>query len=292
MNAFAEPRYPYEPMYREAYNLQPVSPADHIQFLKDYIRIAEYLTPSQDRLTIPTLRHPDLLPSNIFVSDKLNVVGIIDWQHASVLPLFLHAGIPDPFQNYGDPVSEDGEKPQLPADFDQLDHDAQQEAKQKYARQLMHTSYSYATESINPLHYEACTVPQIAVRQKLFRHASNPWEGNSATLRADLVVLYQNWTELTSSSKKQSPCPLLYSEEDCAEWSRRSEVQQKADDTMAGMRDILGVNMDGWTSNENYGFARAMSDKMKASCLELAETELERTEVIDHWPFDAKRQEM
>ncbi|CDM29386.1 unnamed protein product [Penicillium roqueforti FM164] len=41
------------------------------------------------------LHHPDLHSNNKLVSDDLDIVGLIVWQHASVLPLFLAAGIPN-----------------------------------------------------------------------------------------------------------------------------------------------------------------------------------------------------
>lgn len=69
-------------------------PSDHIRSLEKYLKIVPNLLPSDKSLLRPLLRHPDLQPNNIFVSDDLDIVGLIDWQHASVLPLFLTAGIP------------------------------------------------------------------------------------------------------------------------------------------------------------------------------------------------------
>ena len=45
------------------------------------------------------MRHPDLQPSNVIVSTssdstQLKIVGLLDWQRASILPPFLLAGIP------------------------------------------------------------------------------------------------------------------------------------------------------------------------------------------------------
>jgi hypothetical protein len=87
-----------------------------------YLRIAPDLVPKHDDdLTRPSIRHPDLQPNNVFVSQDLEITGLIDWQHYAVLPLFLQAGIPSSLQNYGDAVSESLEDPRLPADFDEQD---------------------------------------------------------------------------------------------------------------------------------------------------------------------------
>jgi hypothetical protein len=69
------------------------------------------------------MRHPDLQPNNILVLESHEIAGLIDWQHSSILPLGLAAGVPSHFQNYPDPDSEKLLEPQinLPANYDSLD---------------------------------------------------------------------------------------------------------------------------------------------------------------------------
>jgi hypothetical protein len=74
---------------------------------------------SQDNLNRPTIRHPDLSPSNIFIESG-NISSLIDWEHAVVLPLFIQAKIPTHFQNYGDETSETFQPPALPGNFESL----------------------------------------------------------------------------------------------------------------------------------------------------------------------------
>ena len=102
LKAFGRPRLPFERAYRECMNYENSRPEEHIESLENYVRIVPYLVPSEPRFHRPILRHPDLQPNNIFVSENLDIVGIIDWQHCSVLPHFLAAGIPKYFQNYRD----------------------------------------------------------------------------------------------------------------------------------------------------------------------------------------------
>lgn len=82
--------------------------------LEKYLKIAPYLVPSDKSLHKPTLRHPDLQPNNIFVSKDLDIVGLIDWQYCSALPLFLAAGIPQYIQNYDSEESLRFIPPKLP----------------------------------------------------------------------------------------------------------------------------------------------------------------------------------
>ena len=44
--------------------------------------------PKEAFLNRLTLRHPDLNPNNIFISEEADIMGLIDWQHSKILPFF------------------------------------------------------------------------------------------------------------------------------------------------------------------------------------------------------------
>ena len=122
------------------------------------------------------------------------MVGVIDWQHTVILPLFLQCGIPKTFQNYGDQVSESLTLPVLPPNFDSMDEkEAYQEAVLLRKRQL-HYYYLKETAMQNPAHQAALLSPMNTVTRKTFHHASDPWEGDNISLHADLVQLQQHLT--------------------------------------------------------------------------------------------------
>lgn len=99
---FGRPRLHVERYLRELHQFTEMSPTTHIKLLSDYLKMALYLDISPEHpFSRPTLRHPDLSPSNIMVNSSNDIVGVIDWQHAVVLPLCLCAGIPRHFQNWG-----------------------------------------------------------------------------------------------------------------------------------------------------------------------------------------------
>ncbi|KAL4899330.1 hypothetical protein BDW74DRAFT_171605 [Aspergillus multicolor] len=115
LRAHGRPRFPFERAYREAMDYQLFDPTGHTASLETCLKIVPHLLPlNMDDLLRPVLRHPDLQLNNIFVSDDLDIVGLIDWQHASVQPLFLAAEIPRFFQNYDDPASLDFRPPSPP----------------------------------------------------------------------------------------------------------------------------------------------------------------------------------
>ncbi|KFY50732.1 hypothetical protein V496_09207 [Pseudogymnoascus sp. VKM F-4515 (FW-2607)] len=127
-------------------------PQVQIKHLVDYLKVAPHLVPSGEELNAPTIRHPDLSPSNIFISEDGNITGIIDWQHTAVLPIFLQAKIPKNFQNYGDDDSENFRRSKLAEGIDVMSESdkkvemelyrrrqcLERDAKQKDADEQMH----------------------------------------------------------------------------------------------------------------------------------------------------------
>ena len=75
---------------------QPQLPSSHN--LERYLSITSSLIPRDSALSHFCIRHPDFQHNDIIVSRSLDsgcqVVGLIDWQHTSILPMFLLAGVP------------------------------------------------------------------------------------------------------------------------------------------------------------------------------------------------------
>ncbi|OBT84114.1 hypothetical protein VE02_07755 [Pseudogymnoascus sp. 03VT05] len=78
LQKFGEKRYPREPLYTEFYGHQLVDPQVQIKYLADYLKVAPHLVSGGEELNAPTIRHPDLSPSNIFISEISKITGIID----------------------------------------------------------------------------------------------------------------------------------------------------------------------------------------------------------------------
>lgn len=79
LEKFGRPLQPFQRLRREVYNYQSQSHLEHAVALEKYLQIAPYLIPQEfPALHRPTIRHPDLQPNNIFISDDLKVTGLID----------------------------------------------------------------------------------------------------------------------------------------------------------------------------------------------------------------------
>jgi len=89
LTRFGRPLHPFQRIRRELVDYQQQSHLSHLENLKRYLCVAADLVPSKANDVLkPTIKHPDLQPNNIFVSKSLEITGLIDWQHCSVLPLF------------------------------------------------------------------------------------------------------------------------------------------------------------------------------------------------------------
>ena len=277
---FGRPLHPYNKVRRELYGYQKLDPRIHITSIQTYLQIAHLLIPKEREMSEPTIRHPDLQPSNIFVSATLDIVGVIDWQHAVILPLFLQSGIPDSLQNYSDPVSDALTLPSLPANIDSLEAKQQLQEQEILRKRQLHYHYFRETAMQNPVHQAALMVEMAVLRRKIFRHASDPWEGDNISLQADIVQLQKFWLRISSA-----PCPLSHEQHEAAEILRLSEAQQDADNQLVTCYEAIGVGKDGWVPAEHYKEARQRALKFKEDAF-ADEDDEEDALAKEHWIFD------
>ncbi|RHZ55477.1 hypothetical protein CDV55_103246 [Aspergillus turcosus] len=293
--AYAKPRLPYERLYREIYGFAQVSPDRHLQNLSDYLTLAPCLGfRAGSSLNRPVMRHPDLQPNNILISDANEVVGLVDWQHCTILPLGLAAGIPKDFQNYGDPDSEKLIEPRidLPPNYDSLPESDQLSVRETIRKRLVHFLYAAFTKRLNEEHYDAIFDQSAILHQRLFKSAGSPWEGDSITLRADMIRAIQSWPNLISADsagRGRGTCntpALTYSDEVISDTLALDKQQKEADTAMDQMREVLGVDVLGWVPNNEFEAAKQMAAEIKAKMLEAAETGEDRIGIQNHFPSD------
>jgi hypothetical protein len=272
-------------MRRETFNLEKQSPTIHLDSLQKYLQIYRSLIPHGNaELTRPVLRHPDLRPSNIFVSDDYKITSLIDWQRAEVLPLFLHSGIPDDLDNSVDPISKSLETPRLPDNISALSEEEQSNQLDLFRKRQLHHFYLTETANNNPTHFEALTYPFSIGRRKIYHLSSDPWQGDPVPLRSSLIFIKQHWPQLAAPS--DLPCPISFTEDEENECLRLDDSEREAVEQLAASKELLGLGPEGWVANDHYEAAQGAIARMKAMCLEQAETEMERIAVRDHWVFD------
>jgi aminoglycoside phosphotransferase (APT) family kinase protein len=94
LGKFGRSLFPMDRMRRETFYLEKQQPSVHQDSLQKYLQVSKHLMPQvNSKLLRPIIRHPDLRPSNIFVSDDFEITSLIDWQSSVILPLCLQSGI-------------------------------------------------------------------------------------------------------------------------------------------------------------------------------------------------------
>lgn len=284
LEAFGEPRYPREPLYRELYGDKKVHPGEQIANLQNYLGIAPYLVPAVEILNKSTIRHTNLSPTNIFVDESGDITSIIDWERTAVLPMFLHARVPADFQNFGDEVSESLELPSLPENFESLSKAEKERETELYRRRQIHYYYLHFMGQANEPHFRALGTPGIIARNQIYDAACEPWEGNNTSLKAQLINLSHNWASLKTEIEKPQ-FPIAFSEAEMKSCLDIEAEQKTADAQMQTLRDHFGCSADGWVPAWMYEEAKQKVDDLKVHMLQIAETEQDRRDVDERYPF-------
>lgn len=188
-------------MRRETFNPEKQQPSVHQDSLQKYLQVSKHLVPkANSKLLRSIIRHPDLRPSNIFVSDEFEITSLIDWQNSTVLPVCLQSGIPTDLDNSRGSISRAMQAPTLPPVYTDLSEDDQREQLEVLGKRQLH--YFYMTEAANKKspHFDALIDPFSIARCKIFQLSSAPWQGDNVPLRSSLVFVKQNWHNICASS--------------------------------------------------------------------------------------------
>ncbi|KAF8906175.1 protein kinase subdomain-containing protein PKL CAK Fmp29 [Mucidula mucida] len=289
LEKFGRPLLPFQRARRYVYQYREQLPSHHIEHLRLFLAIARSMIPNDPTLVRFCMRHPDLQPSNIIVSwspdsNSYVVGGLIDWQHASVMPLFLQAGIPNELHNHDDILSQLMVPPSLPDNMNNLDTAKQRIERERYRRRLVHYHYVDNTRKYNKPHSAALRDPVDVLRRMLFHYARSPWRGESLELKLALIRAMEAWQTLTGGS---SPCPIVFDPDDVRETRELEAAKENSDELMAKCRAVIGVGPADWVPAQHYKAALAMSQQLRADTLAAAsESPEEVAEIEAHWPFD------
>ena len=272
-----------QPRHRQfffSYSEQKIEPKDHISLLSQYGLVAPYLVPKQEDLASPTLRHPDLHQSNIFLHPQpTDILGIIDWQGASVRPFFVQSGFPA-FCDHDSRRQQSLKEPKLPDNFEEMSPEAQEEALKKLKHEQANFYYIAYTALKSERHLRAIRLPGNSMRQYLIQQAGMPWDGDLVNLRAVLIGVYSNWTKVIG----ERACPISFTEEEMRLAMEESQEWNEATDMLIEIRNNLGIDLEGSTDPENYDRATALNMEWRIQMLRNAKPE-EKGRCWQIWPF-------
>ena len=156
------------------------SPDAHISLLKKYLQIARHILPSDLSLVEPKLWHTDLHGGNLFYhGDK--ITSIIDWQGASIRPLFLQYRQPRLVDYKGEIITK------LPENYKNLDKDEKARIKEQVMSSILVYIYETNTARKNPVLKKALRLEQGPLRRQTVAFAGTSWDGDIITLRQTLI---------------------------------------------------------------------------------------------------------
>ena len=245
-----------------------------------YDIVAPYLVPKDPELCAPTLRHPDLNSANILLHSKsTKILGIIDWQGASVLPLFMQAGLPSFCgPDLQKPVTL--KAPDLPGKFEELGENDQKTAMVELQRAKASRYYLAAIGLSSKLHWRALSLPYIGMLHYLVRQAGLPWDGDLVNFRMALLGLTRKWRQIAG----HAPCPISFTDEeekgtvqDSADWNAAEEVLRLA-------RGSMGIDPEGGTTPTNFEFAKYMNQTWRTQVWAEADAH-EKGKAWQIWPY-------
>ncbi|KAK2810896.1 hypothetical protein FQN50_002487 [Emmonsiellopsis sp. PD_5] len=267
-----------------------VSPSAYSALLEKYLAIAPFLLPkdAENHGSAPTLRHPDLTPSNVFISpETFKINGIIDWQHTVIVPRLLASGHPRLFENPDVEPPPTLDAPQPPDGYESLDHGTKAQVDELLRRRYLYYFYRVFNGAKNQLHLAACADPLLEPRKHLVDYAGRQWNGNLMTLRGALIRMREYWPLLQGQAEK---CPIDFTE---AELKQHCENEPTWFDFTALVNywreEIGGMSEEGWVRTEVYDHAVEKNRALKERFLNDADPD-EVDKVAQGWPFQDKEE--
>ncbi|OQE28241.1 hypothetical protein PENFLA_c005G00690 [Penicillium flavigenum] len=260
---------------------------NYLELLKKYLAIAPYLLPKNpgDILNRPTLRHPDLTPSNVFVCPKsFDVTCIIDWQHTVITPLLLAAGYPRLFENPSPEPPTGLDPPKYPDDYDTMSPKDKAQVDELIRRQSLFYLYRVFNGGLNKVHLKALQDPLVPACQHLVDCAGRQWSGNLMTLRGALMRIRAIWSHLPW--KDENPeCPIEFSEQEIGDQIENEPMWDNLNTLVDHWRDELGgLSEEGWIRTEQYDYATKRNQSLKAEFSEGGSAD-ELEKIKRSWPF-------
>lgn len=155
-------------------------------------------------------------------------------------------------------------------------------------RRIIHFYYAALTMKSQPDHFDAIRTENCMLRAKLFHHAQAPWEGDSVSLKYVMLQVLKNWPmSLDERAETRSvECPVHFSEAEIKECSEHHHQEQEKLQELGEMRDLIGTDALGWVSDDGFERSRAVIQTIKDGLMEHSSSEMERTAVLSHFPFD------
>ena len=182
---------------------------------------------------------------NIFVSEKdpMEIVGLLDWQPRTILPLFLQVRFPiflEPPENF----SRGLHLPKVPDDFNKLDSEDKNIALAEKEQAMRAKAYELSTFRQDREAFEALQVPDV-LRQLYHRCGSTHDDG--------IIPLRECLIEISNTCERlgiPAPLPYSFTDEELSIHEEEFDEYRKWHDVQVLVQRALETDAEGWISPE------------------------------------------
>ena len=192
----------------------------HLSLLRNWISLSPAILPPA-RLCRPSITHPDFHAANVFVSTDSNtpsISGLIDWQNATVRPLF-ETVLPSVFDVSATDVPHitltgDFEDPLLPSNIDDLDEDAVDEIQNEVDKFSLMRHYLTLIRDINPDLITAMRFEHMEHLRRALYYSSHSWSDGLPLLEQTLMQICSSYGKEIPVHKDFPTCPISFTDKD------------------------------------------------------------------------------
>lgn len=270
-----------------------------LQAIDAYLKMIDFLLPSDQRLSAATLWHHDFHAENIFVDEKdtSKITGIIDRQFVEIAPLFQCAQQPDVLQYVGEQLDDVFKRPDLPDNYDELTPDEQRRVGDLWEAQPL------------VVYYRTLTMKKSKRLHECFEYRSTDWRAILSFARsvleigedfmlskiAAVVTDKEMWSQVPggaqeASTSGRSDPPLTFSHDAMMQIAQRLEALLEGVEEMKKITARLGVTFmrkSAPVDPDRYTELISLLEEIKGELSEkYAESEEDRLSFEKLWPSD------
>jgi Phosphotransferase enzyme family len=266
----------------------------HKLLLKKWLSLAPAVLPDSEYCT-PTLSHPDLHACNIFVNDdkSMSLAGIIDWQGATIRPLF-EIEVPEFLKidtddlKYARLPAGKLHQPVLPDNFEQLEDSEKVQARAEVRRVASKHEFLEAIRQLLPAFHDTLCTPLVEPIRNAIYYSSYSWSDGLPLLEQCLVSISAMYGTYIRAHKNYPVCPVSISEEDLKRHKKEFDdivcVEESLDVHIRTLLNHEGIiiHQDGSVDSRVFELAQS---RVKELFVSFTRDNVNYPEKMKHWPM-------
>ncbi|KAI0349872.1 hypothetical protein OH77DRAFT_1577287 [Trametes cingulata] len=234
------------------------------RLLHTCIRVAPFIVPRSEALTMPVLNHPDLSLRNLIVPPEgpAGVHCVIDWQGATISPYCMQCVLPEAptYTMEVIQVPQDGSFPPWPDYFDDLPEEQKNFVRIHHRFACRHRAYVLSARKKDSLRGDAWDLPHIEPLARLVPLITRAIADGPRALRGCLMSLQEKWETFSDD-----PCPIGFDPEEVAAHRAEEQLASEYEDNVNRLYTEIGsVVPEPMVLAEDYERAKAVMEQRRA----------------------------